>query len=153
VHVLRSHSPIRLPLRGAPALSFPLRRYAEALALLAAQAEAFAAGRSASPSAVLPSLIAWIFSPDDVVRLHAAALESHGLPLESVLFLESRAPAATLQSVCELDAVRAVVVEGRPTPGALRTAYRWTKPASAAGVFKADVMESFPRDKLVVFLD
>ncbi|MCA2961867.1 MAG: hypothetical protein IOD12_16575 [Silvanigrellales bacterium] len=150
VHVLTPPPAVRLSFLGKNAISVPLRRYAEALALLKRQEVRLGAGQGHEQAR---AAVAWIFRPCDTVRLHPAALESHGLALRDLLFLESLRPEATLQSACELDAFRAIVVEAPATRAGLHIAHRWTKPpAQGAEVVRADALARFERHKLVVFL-
>lgn len=148
VHVLPPPPAVRLAFRGGRSLGIPLRRYAEVLELLKRQEERLSARHE-----LVRKAVAWIFVPSDEVRLHPASLEAQGLALRNLLFLQSVRPEATLQSACELDVFRAIVVEAPASRAGLHIAHRWTKPpAQGAEVVPADVLQGFERHKLVVFL-
>ena len=127
VHVLRAHAAPALP--GLPA-HLRVRRYRDAVTWLLAHRARLACAAGAHPTHAAESLIGWIFDPRAALTLFAPSLEAEGLPLRSIVFLESHLCASTLQSACELDAFQAIVVEGLPTPAALQTARRWTKPTA-----------------------
>ena len=129
LHVFKPSGPaltLPAPLAKGSVRTGPLRIKNSAYEKAISHITAFAAWfkNHISPQGKAPRM-AWLCERHAPCAPYPPALQSRGLPLENILFLESESLLQSTQQLCEDDFFDTLILQGQTQPVLLKIAHRW----------------------------
>lgn len=142
--ILRAAGFVKLPVAASvsKALFVPQRPYDHAVNLVAR----FCAPRRRAK-------VAWIFHAQSMFVPYPPGLESRGVDISNVLFVETSTPDRALKTICNEMFFESIIFDHKISSTTLQIVRKWLKPTASPLLAKADALVATRADRLAVLIE